>query len=180
MFYSFLDELLETSRLAPAEVARLETELIRNPGDLFARARLLTHYFQYASRQRLDHILWVVKNRPESKLAGSPMVRILPGDDPLNTRSDYEAVRMVWVANVERHADNAAVLGNAALFFEAEEPVRAGDLFERSWRLDHENTMRRNALASFYARMLAACDAGQKTCPDPIWLMRAKSELGSL
>jgi hypothetical protein len=179
---SFLDVLSEQYRLSPAEVARLEANLIRNPGDLSARARLLTHYFQHAvSPPRLEHILWVVKNRPESKLAGSPVVRIAPHSNSLSTRSDYEAVRTLWISNVERRTADAAVLGNAALFFEAEEPERAADLFERSWRLDPENKMRQTALTSFYTRMLSTCEPPvKKTCPDPAWLMHLKSKLESL
>jgi hypothetical protein len=175
------DRFRDEYRLPPAEVARLETALIRNPGDLSARARLITHYFQHAVAQpRMEHVLWVVKNRPESKLAGSPVVRVKPASDILSTRSDYEAVRALWIAQIDRRPTDPAVLGNAALFFESEEPVRAAELFERSWRLDPGNKMRRAALTGFYARILSACEPARITCPDPAWLMDAKSELVKL
>jgi hypothetical protein len=178
---SFLDGISEKYRLSDAEVARLETKLIVNPGDMHARARLLTHYFQHEGAQpRLKHIVWVVKNRPDSKLAGSPIVRITPGSNALSTRSDYEAVRTLWLNAVDRHAGDAAVLGNAAWFFEAEEPARAADLFKQSWLLDPENMMRRMALAGFYTRILSRCESAAITCPDPAWLTRLKSQLDSI
>jgi hypothetical protein len=178
---SYLDILPELHHRAPAEVARLEANLIRNPDDLSARARVLTYYFRHGVAQpRLHHILWVVKNRPESKLAGSPVVRITPESNALSTRSDYEAVRALWLMNIERHPGEAAVLANAAVFFEAEEPVRAADLFRRSWRLDGDNAFRRAALIGFYTRIVAACEPAKRTCPDPTWLAQVKSELAHL
>jgi hypothetical protein len=178
---SYLDGIPEKHRLAPAEVARLETNLIRNPGDLSSRARLLIHYFQHIEAQpRMKHIIWVVRNHPDSKLAGSPFVRVTPDSDTLGTRGDYEAVRALWLTNIVRRSGNAAVLGNAAVFFETEEPARAAELLKRSWSLDPENKMRRAALVRFYTRLLVACESDTKACPDPIWLMQAKSDLESL
>jgi hypothetical protein len=173
-----LDKVSEHHRLTPGQVARLETALISNPGDLSARTRLLAHYLQQeVAPPRITHILWVLTNRPESKLAGSPFVRVTPDSNSLTTRSDYEAVRTRWLRNLERHQNSAAVLGNAALFFEEEEPERAGGLFERSWSLDRENRMRRAALVSFYIRTLARCESGDKSCPSPAWVLRVRSEL---
>jgi hypothetical protein len=171
----------EKYRLSPAEVARLETHLIRSPGDLSIRARLLTHYFQFAVGQpRLEHILWVVKNRPESKLAGSPVVRVDPQVDTWSTRNDYEAVRALWNRNVEAFASNPSVLSNAARFFEAEDPVRSADLLRRSWRLDAENRFRRAGLVSFYKRILKRCESPDTSCPGPMWLAEIKSQLEAL
>lgn len=178
---SFLDPLAEKERLAPAEVARLEADLIRNPLDLSARARLLTCYFQYgASQPRVEHIVWVVKNHPESKLAGSPVVRIAPVSDTLSTRSDYERVRTLWLTNVEKYRSKASVLVNAGLFFEREEPVRAGELFKRAWTLEPDNGFIRAALINFYSRILSSCEQANKACPDPAWLWEVKLELNSL
>jgi hypothetical protein len=171
----------ENFRLPPGEIARLEAHLVRNPGDLSVRARLLTHYFQFAAGQpRLEHILWVVKNHPESKLAGSPVVRIYREADTWTTRSDYEAVRALWLINVEGRPNDAAVLGNAGRFFEAEEPVRAAELLRRSWKLDPANKFRRSDLIGFYARVVKACESPTRNCPDPVWLIEARTQLEAL
>jgi hypothetical protein len=175
---SFLDVLSEQSRLRPGDVASLEAKLIADPGDLAARTGLLTHYFQHTATQaRLNHIRWVVKNRPGSKLAGSPFVRITPAANETSTRGDYEEVRALWIGNVEIHSGDAAVVSNAASFLEAEEPARAVELFVRASRLDGNNPMRQAAAKNSYKRLLSRCQSGDKACPDSGWLMEMKSQL---
>ena len=86
----YLDPLLEADRLSPSEAARLENQLLQRPDDLSIRARLISHYFRHATAEpRISHILWVIQHHPGSKLAGSPVTRIGPSQDVLNTRSDY-------------------------------------------------------------------------------------------
>jgi hypothetical protein len=182
---SYLDLLHEGYRLTSSDLAREEAELSRNPGDLSARARLISHYFQYAMPQpRFEHVLWVVQHHPESKLAGSPVAAIVPGPNPLNSRSDYERVRSLWLGHLESHPNDPAILSNAATFFEPEETTRAETLFKRAWDLDRDNKMRLAALASFYSRALSACqfhqpNAPRKPCPGPDWIGRVKSSLES-
>ena len=182
---SYLDLLHEGYRLTPAQIAKLETELERKPDDLAARARLISYYFQYALPEpRLQHIRWVIEHRPESRLAGSAVARIEAGVNPLNTRSDYEQIRSLWLRQVAARPSDAAVLGNAGQFFEAEEPARAETLLLRSWQLDRDNKMRLAALARFYVRTLGVCEfqgptAIQRTCPDPEWTIKAKAGLES-
>src|SRR5688572_13244344 len=122
---SDLDRLKETNRIPPAEVARLEVSLLSNPHDLSTRARLMSHYFQHAiSHPRVAHAIWVIEHHPASKLAGSPIAGVTRSD-LLNTRSDYEAARLLWLKQSNAHQGNAAVLANAGRFFAAEEPKRA-------------------------------------------------------
>src|SRR4030095_13529203 len=64
-------------RLTPKEVNALESDVKTNPEDLSARTKLLGYYFgRLQSAQdneaRQKHILWVIKNRPESEIAGLP------------------------------------------------------------------------------------------------------------
>jgi hypothetical protein len=179
---SWLDLLPESHRISPSEIARLETELESRPDDLALRARLLTHYFQHAMpAARMRHILWVVEHRPETRLAGSPVVRLDPRGGPLNTRGDYEKVRSVWLQQTAARPNNPAVAGNAGQFFEPEEPARAAGLLERAWLLDRDNKMRLAALAAFYARAITACELMQQNvvprCSSPGWLMKAKAGL---
>jgi hypothetical protein len=178
---SFLDVLSEQSRLRPGDVANLEAKLMGDPGDLPARTRLLTHYFHHTATQaRLNHIRWVVKYQPGSKLAGSPFVRITPTATETSTRGDYEEVRALWARNVEIHAGDAAVISNAASFLEAEEPARAVELLVRAWRLEGNNLMRRTAAENSYKRLLSRCQSSDKACPDSGWLMQMSSQLEAM
>lgn len=170
-------------RLAPTEVARMETSLLRNPDDLSTRARLMTHYFQHAIAQpRVAHVLWVIEHHPGSKLAGSPVASVTRSD-LLNTRSDYEAARLLWLRQTEAHPRDAAVLANAGRFFSEEEPRRAEQFLVRAWQLEPENKMRRAALMSFYTRVVAACEfrsqgpANPKPCLDNDWIREIKLRL---
>jgi hypothetical protein len=178
---SYLDLLKEGYRLTSVEIARFENSLLTNPADLSTRARLISYYFQHAiSQPRLAHIFWVIANRPESKLAGSPVAVI----DILNTRGDYEKASKIWLTQIDAYTKNADVLTNAAAFFEAEEPTRAEGLLKRAWHLERDNKMRLAALSNFYSRILSACEfqvekAVPRPCPDPAWLNQLKSELES-
>lgn len=178
---SFLDGINESERLSSSEVAKLEIRVTNDPADLAARTRLLAHYYLHQlAHPRLQHILWVVKNRPDSKLAGSLFVQIAPGSKTRMTRSDYESVRRCWIGNIEQYSGTAAVLSNAASFFEYEEPELAADLLERSLRMDAGNRMRRAALDNFYTRIVSRCESGDNACPSPASLARLQSTLKSL
>ena len=167
-------------RLPPTEIARMEAALLRNPHDLSTRARLMTHYFQHAVAQpRVAHVLWIIEHHPDSKLAGSPIASVTRSD-LLNTRSDYEAARLLWLKQIEVHARNAAVLGNAGRFFSEEEPQRAEQLLIRASELDGENKMRRAALVSFYKQVVAECaqaPTSRTRCLDSAWVSGLKGKL---
>lgn len=180
-----LDVLKQHNRISPAEIARMENAVLSNPHDLSTRARLMVHYFQHASSQpRMAHVLWVIAHHPDSKLAGSPFAGV-KRSDLLNTRSDYEAARLLWLKQAESHPANAAVLANAARFFAAEEPQRAEALLLKAWQLDTTDKTRLATLAGFYARSIADCDfqpdapAVGSVCPDNGWTQSVKSRLES-
>ena len=174
------DPLREADRLSPSEAARLENQLLERPDDLSIRARLISHYFQHATAQpRISHILWVIQHHPGSKLAGSPVTRIGPSQNVLNTRSDYESVRTAWIRQIDANRDQPDILTNAAAFFEIEEPSRSEVLLKRALRLQPENKFRLAALANFYTRAIASCDINANRCSDRGWITRLKFELES-
>ncbi len=177
---SYLDPLREADRLSPSEAARLENQLLERPDDLSIRASLISHYFQHATAQpRISHILWVIQHHPGSKLAGSPVTRIGPSQNVLNTRSDYESVRTAWIRQIDANRDQPDILTNAAAFFEIEEPSRSEVLLKRALRLQPENKFRLAALANFYTRAIASCDINANRCSDRGWITRLKFELES-
>jgi len=161
----------------------MEAYLQGNQDDLSTRARLMTHYFQHAIAQpRVAHVLWVIEHHPGSKLAGSPVASVTRAD-LLNTRSDYEAARLLWLKQTEVHPRDAAVLANAGRFFREEEPRRAEQFLIRAWQLEPENKMRRAALVSFYTQVVADCEfrpqapANPRACLDSAWIQEVKSRL---
>ena len=167
---SYLDKLNEADRLSPSEVARLENALLTTPHDLSVRARLIVQYWQtQEAHPRLRHVIWVIENHPESKLAGSPPAAI---DAETGSRAEYEAVKWAWERSIESNARSAPVLGNAALFLAAEEPRRAEDLFRKAWDLEPDNAFRKASIRRFRIRVLQLCDerSNQASCPDPVWL----------
>jgi hypothetical protein len=177
---TYLDFLGQTDRMSLSEVARLESELLRQPDNLSIRARLISHYFHYAILQpRVAHILWVVQHHPGSKLAASPVARVLPDNEVLNTRSDYEQLRAAWLRQIDSHPAQPDVLANAAAFFEFEEPARCEPLLKQSLHLQPDNRFRLAALANFYTRIIAGCDIYGDRCSDRAWLVQVKVELES-
>jgi hypothetical protein len=177
---SYLDPLREAARLSSSEAARLENQLLQRPDDLSVRARLISHYFQDATAQlRISHVLWVIQHHPGSKLAGSTVARVAPAHDVLSTRSDYESVRSAWIRQIDANPAQPDILGNAAAFFEMEEPSRSEELLKRALRLQPENKFRLAALANFYTRAIAGCDIYANRCSDRGWITRLKFELES-
>src|SRR5271170_6417457 len=70
--------VLEGRDLTKSEVAALEKLLQADPADFESRITLLGYYFgqrtasHEMSEKRAEHIMWVVENRPEHPIAGSP------------------------------------------------------------------------------------------------------------
>lgn len=181
-----LDVRKEAHQISPAEIAQMENALLSSPHDLSTRARLMSYYFQQSIAQpRIAHVLWVVEHHPESKLAGSPVAGVTRSD-LLNTRSDYEAARLLWLRQAESHPASAAVLANAGRFFSAEEPQRAEALLLRAWELDTTDKMRLATLAGFYARAIADCEfqpdlpPASSQCQDTGWIQAVKNRLENI
>jgi hypothetical protein len=121
-----------------AEAARLETTLASNPGDMDARTRLLGYYMQrsysdrHALRRRTVHCLWVIRHRPEAKIAGTPFCQI----EKFFDAAGYRKAKALWRAHVAGRDAGVAVLANAARFYTGHEKRSAVALYRRLQRLD--------------------------------------------
>jgi len=123
------------------QVDALEAVVRSNPEDLAARGRLMTFYAEAGDgvigkertvAARRPHVLWVIRNRPGDALAESWGARIFPTDndrdaDPVG----YAEAKALWLGHVRKADASAAVLRNAATFFEVADKRLAEELYLR-------------------------------------------------
>jgi tetratricopeptide (TPR) repeat protein len=140
--------------LSPDEVGELEKKVAATPADLELRSRLLRHYFTdrapEARAARARHVLWVIANRPEAEIAGSPDTQAAKILEP----DLYEQARSLWLAHLEARGSEPEILGNAAAFFLLSERERARELLRRGRELEPSNPRWSERLA--HLDMLAA------------------------
>ena len=137
--------------LTSEAVAALEKELAENPKDLFARARLVGYYCrQYGNRSALarhsEHVIWFIKNAPESNLLNSYESTIRP---TFNVDAYVEG-RDEWSWHLEHDPNNLKVLRHAARFSTFSDRGTAIQLLERAQSLDESNPDWARALAQLH------------------------------
>jgi tetratricopeptide (TPR) repeat protein len=138
-------------KLAPKEVNALESHVNTNPDDLSARTKLLGYYFgRFQSAQdneaRQKHILWVIKNRPESEIAGLPYC----GADAILDKETYEQGKKLWLDQTKAHPKNAAIFGHAANFFFTYDTQLAEELLKQGQKVDPGNVEFSEQLGHLY------------------------------
>ena len=132
------DELLAGRELTSEQAAALERHLTANPQDLNARARLLGYYFgdRRSDRTRqTKHVLWFIRNAPESEVLEWPETEIMPMSDP----EGYAEAKEAWLSQLENEPRNVVFLKHAANFFVLTDPALSGQLLERGGELDPSN-----------------------------------------
>lgn len=159
MFSPWYGEALQNILLLEAtDVAKLEQQLAANPEDFPARLKLMA-YHQRGDRiahpedqaKRIEHVLWLILNHPESELLHSPVSRFGPGELPPAT---YRRMVELWDTAVEAHPQDAAVQRNAAAFFEESDPNRYLRYAEATVAADPNDARAIRGLAHQYAMAL--------------------------
>src|SRR5581483_732491 len=106
------DLVRKGSKLSQAEAGRLEIAVANNPNDVASRTLLLGYYNSvnrsYTEPKR-NHVFWLIKNRPDSEIAGLPAAHLSSG---------YFQGRALWLEQVEAQSSNRAVVLNAARFLD--------------------------------------------------------------
>ena len=134
---------LRAGRALSREAAvALERRLADNPGDHPARVQLIAYYFgrprdSDARKRRIEHVLWLVRNRPEAEVLSVP-----PGQ--LNHVLDADAYSEAWTVlsqHLESMPDNLNVLRNAAGFLRFSDRERAIELLRTAQRTDASNPL---------------------------------------
>ena len=75
---------------------------------------------------RNRQLAWLVRNRPDAEILGSPGALI----DPHRRQGsgDYETVRALWLEQVKNHPNNPLILYHAAYFLQVSDPAKAEEL----------------------------------------------------
>ncbi len=149
--------LVDGNKMTAVDAARLEQYLTQQPHDLATRSKLIAYYFENTlTPERLKHVYWLIENHPESELAGYNTTGISPVTSALNDRAAYDKAALLWRQQASNHFNDAAVLANAARFFQ--QP--GGDIYEAERLYEHARALEpRNAgltqrLATLYARAI--------------------------
>ncbi|MBA7673155.1 hypothetical protein ES703_81343 [subsurface metagenome] len=144
---------MEGGKLSSEEAKKLEDKLKANPNDLLSRTKLLGYYsrkrFQsdFARQARQRHIMWIIQNRPDAKIAGRPDTSLNP---VLDGEMYYEAKKL-WLKQVETHKENTAILGNAAHFFIIHDRDVAENLLKKAQALEPDNPEWSKRLGHLYS-----------------------------
>jgi len=127
--------------LAPWQAALLEMKLMLDPHDVVARTMLLEYYF-YRGPKRLptrpeieaqsNHVLWLIRNRPEASALGRPWGTI---DYTLDSKG-YSEGKKAWMDQWQRDPANLKVLDHAAKFFLHQDSDLAIELLRQGQSLD--------------------------------------------
>jgi hypothetical protein len=121
---SILSEGWDTT---PAEASRLESGLVSDPHNVAARARLISYYYQQMMAEpRARHILWLIENHPDARIfrVASDVTSMSANWTKLNSDSDWDRARALWLRQIERFPNNTVVLSNAAQALPMDDSIR--------------------------------------------------------
>lgn len=148
-----------------AEAARsLESQVKAAPDDVAARTELLGYYMllahssQEAKEARQQHILWLIRNRPDAPILSTPYARL---DRHLDS-SAYEEGRKAWLDQVDRQPENAAVLGRAAAYLLIHDSDTAASLYQRAEAAEPQNPEWSQHLGHLYSLGLSRTTGEEK------------------
>src|SRR5206468_9877826 len=84
---AYAEALSDVLALETEDVQKLEQRLTENPDDFAARLKLIAYAMradraglEESRRSRTDLVLWLVENRPDSEILGSPYSIFQPGE----------------------------------------------------------------------------------------------------
>jgi tetratricopeptide (TPR) repeat protein len=119
------------------------------------------------------HVLWVIKNHPDSEICSTPYCEL----DPITDSDGYRDAKQAWMKQVEDHGKDPVILGNAARFFFLHDKDQAEKLLTRAEELDSKNPTWPDLLGHLYAldkkngggaRALAALERAESVDTDEV------------
>ncbi|MFH1824491.1 MAG: hypothetical protein ABH873_04615 [Candidatus Firestonebacteria bacterium] len=115
----FTTVILNGDKITEKEAQDLEKVLSEDINDLRTRAKLLGYYFrkrfngsESVKKRYQEHILWLIQNKPESKLAGNQCFHLCNITD-----DQYDNGRKLWLKQIETNPNNPKILENASNYF---------------------------------------------------------------
>lgn len=150
--------------LSEEAVRNLEGRLESAPDDVEGRSQLLGYYFlrahgsEAAKEARQRHILWLIANRPDAPILGTPFAQL----DHILDGSAFEQGKQAWLGQVDREPQNAAILGKAAAYLLFEDPAAAESLYKRAEAAEPRNPVWPDRLGHMYALGLSRKSGEEK------------------
>ncbi|MEJ5167083.1 MAG: hypothetical protein WHV67_08675, partial [Thermoanaerobaculia bacterium] len=144
---------VEGAKISEEEIIKLEEKLKETPENLVLRAKVLGYYFSRSIKDRQlrkkfqENVLWVIKNKPESQLAGMPQCELNPHIDG----EIYEEGKKLWLENIEKFKENKKVLENAGNYFMVYDKEIAEGLFKKLQEIAPENPIYYEKLGHLYS-----------------------------
>ncbi|HWM91237.1 MAG TPA: RNA polymerase subunit sigma-24 [Thermoanaerobaculia bacterium] len=144
--------------LSEEAVQKLERQLESAPDDAETRSRLLGYYFLHsrafgeARKARQQHILWLIRNRPEAPILETPFAHL----DAILESSAYAEGKKAWLAQVDRQPKNTAILGHAAAYSLLHDMETAESLYRRAEAAEPQDPKWPERLGHLHALGLSA------------------------
>ena len=129
---------MKGAKLTAAQAETLEHQLAENPQSLSARAQLLGYYYLTGSNdpeKHAEHVLWFIRNMPESEVVGGPLAQILPRLNP----DGYLEAKAEWLRLIEESPDAVVLLQHAADFLRMRDRALSVSLLERAEAVEPAN-----------------------------------------
>lgn len=145
--------VIEGSKLSEKEAEEMVLKLKEKPEDLILRAKILSFYFLKSQKDKnlrkkyQENVLWVIKNRPESQLAGMPQCELNPHLDG----EIYNEGKKLWLENIKKFKENTDVLENAGNFFLVYEKEISEEIFKKLQEIEPENSKYYQKLGHLYS-----------------------------
>ena len=118
---AYAEALSDVLALETEDVQKLEQRLTESPDDFAARLKLIAYAMradraglEESRRSRTDLVLWLVENRPDSEILGSPYSIFQPGE---LTPEQLERAMRLWDSAAKARPSDARVMWNAANFY---------------------------------------------------------------
>jgi hypothetical protein len=151
---SYLSILADGWKTTSDEAAQLESDVMKNPHNIAARTRLISYYYQQMiADRRARHILWLIEEHPEAEIfrLASDVAGLSHSWHGLNSASNEDRARVLWLRAAERSPNNSNVLANAAQALSAGDSLR---LLARARYIEPGNRDWTVHLAEMYARSI--------------------------
>lgn len=163
----YINEALAGAQLTPLAVQELEQKLNAQPDVIEIRATLIGYYFSSRfdirehSKNLTDHVLWLIKNKPEERFIGSPFGQLL---SHIEGADAYAEGKRLWLENIQNSPDNLLILEHAASYLFLEDRDLAEAYLKRCRELEPENAHWPSLLAQLYElpKVEPAKDQGKK------------------
>jgi len=126
------------SELDADKAVKLEATVTKTPDDLTARTSLLGYYFMSRHKSsktkaaQQKHVIWIIENRPEAEIAGTPYCEI----DAITNAKGYREAKKLWLKQARANPKSALIRGHASNFLALRDRALAEGLLKEAQQLE--------------------------------------------